>query len=81
MSDTSSGIQATTQPEACDGRENGSFICPDCGLLWPMYEDVEEWIEHNGKMYAKEWGLGHGQCPECNLVVHEGFDEDYVIRL
>jgi hypothetical protein len=62
-------------------RINGSFICPECDLIWPMFEDVEEWTERDGKWYASQWGTGYGFCNECNIAVHEGFDEDYVIRL
>lgn len=61
-------------------RINGSFVCPDCGLVWPLYEDVDCWVNRDGKHYAKEWSTGYGYCEECAVGVFEGFDTDYVLR-
>jgi hypothetical protein len=62
-------------------RINGSFVCPDCGLVWPMYEDVCAWARGpNGKWLATEWDTGRGECEICGVVVFEGFDTDYVFR-
>lgn len=63
-------------------RINGHFVCPDCGLVWPLWEDVEAWIagRDTGWWYASEWGPGYGFCQECQLAFHEGFDSDYIIR-
>lgn len=75
--------------EECDGNQyetatriNGCFVCPDCGLIWPLFEDVEVWTESGqpGRWQAKEWGPGHGYCEECGLFFCEGFDRDYVMR-
>jgi hypothetical protein len=62
-------------------RINGAFVCPDCCLVWPMYEDVCAWRKYpDGKYHAIEWDMGHGECEICGVVVFEGFDEDYVFR-
>lgn len=62
-------------------RINGAFVCPDCGLVWPMYEDVCAWTDGpNGTWLATEWDTGHGECEVCGLVYFEGFDKDYVFR-
>lgn len=64
-------------------RINGCFACPDCGLIWPLFEDVEEWTEGkrpDGRWHAKAWGPAHGFCEECGTFICEGFDCDYVIR-
>lgn len=62
-------------------RINGSFACPDCGLIWPLIEEVEAWVMGNrGRWIASEWGLGVGFCEKCEIWVHAGFDCDYVIR-
>lgn len=60
-------------------RINGAFVCPRCELLWPLYQDVEAWTFRRGRHYALEWGMAYGFCEECEVAVHEGFDEDYVI--
>lgn len=60
-------------------RINGAFVCPRCDLLWPLYQDVEVWTFLRGRHHALEWGPGYGFCEECEIAVHEGFDEDYVI--
>jgi len=63
-------------------RINGSFVCTRCELIGVLVEDVECWVEGpRGLWYASEWGTGYGFCDECQLAVHEGFDEDYVIDL
>ena len=62
-------------------RINGAFVCPECGLVWPLYEDVCAWVAGpDGRWYASEWDTGRGECELCQLSVFEGFDEDYVIR-
>lgn len=61
-------------------RINGAFVCPECDVVWPLVEDVEVWtVGDDGRWYAKEWGMGHGFCEECQVAVFEGFDCDYVI--
>jgi hypothetical protein len=47
-----------------------------------MFEDVECWVEGKDlRWFASEWGMGYGFCTECDIAVHEGFGEDYVIDL
>lgn len=63
-------------------RINGSFVCPRCSFVCALLEDVEEWVQgEDGRWYANAWGTGYGFCDACNIAVHEGFDEDYVIDL
>jgi len=68
-----------------DGRQraeriNGCVVCPDCGLLWPLREEVEAWIKKDGRWYASEWGPGAAECIECGLVMVDGFDGCHVLR-
>ena len=66
----------------------GLFGCPKCTYDWPLIQSVEEWTDNGKKtkdgltiMEATGWGLGVGECPDCQLVVCEGFDESYAIDL
>jgi hypothetical protein len=66
----------------------GSFTCPDCQLSWPLEQEIEEWTDKGRKtkqgriiMEATSWGMPFGFCEKCDLAIHGGFDEDYVIRI
>jgi len=62
-------------------RINGVVQCPDCGLWWPLVEDVEVWVSGgDGKWHASEWGLGVANCLECECVIIDSFDGSYVLR-
>ena len=60
----------------------GTFECPKCGLVWPLHQETEDWTEaENGAWVHAGYGMPNGWCQICNLAVHAGFDEDYVIDL
>jgi hypothetical protein len=65
-------------------RIHGIAQCPDCGLWWPLIEEVEAWVagtgEHDGKWIATEWGPGTAECIECGCIVVDTFDGCFVIR-
>ena len=68
-------------------RINGSFVCPKCGLHWPLDEETECWT-HKGRKDSKgreiwehlEFGDPVGWCEQCDVFVLCGFDGDYVIE-
>lgn len=65
-------------------RIHGIAQCPDCGLWWPLIEQVEAWRhgrgKYRGKHLAIEWGPGTAECLECGVVLVDSFDGCFVIR-
>lgn len=79
-----SGIVTTRQHD--DGtftvhgwRITGFVECPNCGDGCDLYEEIEEYEVHTGKITA--WGLGHAECETCELAFVGGFESDFVIDL
>lgn len=67
-------------------RFNGIAQCPECGLWWPLIEEVEEWEEFQegpleGYWRAVSWGPGSAQCTFCDLVMIDSFDGKFVLDL
>lgn len=65
-------------------RINGAVECPDCGLWWPLVEEIVEWIERpegpKEMWFASGWDTGSAWCSECDILLADGFDGCYVIR-
>lgn len=69
-------------------RINGIAQCPDCGLWWPLVEEIEAWTDGSsipsgkfaGKWVASEWGPGVANCLECDVVIVDSFDGTYLLR-
>lgn len=71
-------------------RINGIAQCPECGLWWPLIEEVEAWVsgdeigdagrKFSGKWVATEWGIGTAECLDCGCIVIDSFDGCYLIR-